>query len=265
MSEYILNVGKEGKDRLELMSQFLNPYSRQFLLGTGIQSGMRVLEIGCGAGAMTTWLAQQVGQSGHITALDSSAEQLQVTRERMQRSGLNNVDYVCHNINEFQPTEADFDLIYSRFVLIHLPDVKQTLQHYKKLLGKMGLIAVEEPIVSDIFTYPMSDLWETAVSGYKQLSERKGLNPDLGESLYAIVLDAGLKLKSAGYVQAVMEKDTAVDYLNKAFAELAETWVDNKILTAAEYTAAVNRINSNSYADIRFSTFHRVAQIAATR
>ncbi|MDR3568847.1 MAG: hypothetical protein P4L43_12535 [Syntrophobacteraceae bacterium] len=52
----------------DLACEVLNPFSRDFLERSGITRGMSVLDVGCGPGAMTGWLAEMVGPEGHVFA-----------------------------------------------------------------------------------------------------------------------------------------------------------------------------------------------------
>src|SRR5438045_5100494 len=52
--------------------------------------GMKVLDVATGTGEPAITLASQVGPSGHVTALDVSAELLEVATERARSRGLTN-------------------------------------------------------------------------------------------------------------------------------------------------------------------------------
>ena len=76
MNKYILKVGEEGAERLDLINQVFAPYNQYFLTDVGLKAGMKVIELGCGTGIMTSWIAKQVGNNGHVVAVDTSSEQL---------------------------------------------------------------------------------------------------------------------------------------------------------------------------------------------
>ena len=71
----------------DLAYRVLEPYSRSFLTQSGLCKGMRVLEVGCGAGAMTPWLSQEVGQSGRVVALDINPQEIERAREKRRLRG----------------------------------------------------------------------------------------------------------------------------------------------------------------------------------
>jgi tRNA A58 N-methylase Trm61 len=56
--EYVLDHHREGeRQRLELMSRLLDPMHRRHIERVGIGPGARTLEVGCGNGSMSVWLA----------------------------------------------------------------------------------------------------------------------------------------------------------------------------------------------------------------
>jgi 2-polyprenyl-3-methyl-5-hydroxy-6-metoxy-1,4-benzoquinol methylase len=64
--EYVLShhLKGEGK-RLALMSELLDPMHRRYLQSLGVvKSGARTLEVGCGNGSISAWLARQVTPDG---------------------------------------------------------------------------------------------------------------------------------------------------------------------------------------------------------
>ncbi len=57
---YVLAVGPAGVDRLALLNQIYGPFSEAFLSECGLRPGMTVMDVGCGTGTMTAWIALQV-------------------------------------------------------------------------------------------------------------------------------------------------------------------------------------------------------------
>ena len=61
MSEYVLDHHQEGeRERLALMSRLLDPMHRRHIERLGVGPGARTLEVGCGNGTMSAWLAGRV-------------------------------------------------------------------------------------------------------------------------------------------------------------------------------------------------------------
>jgi 2-polyprenyl-3-methyl-5-hydroxy-6-metoxy-1,4-benzoquinol methylase len=71
MSEYVLGHHLEGeRERLALMSRLLDPMHRRQIERLGIGPGSRTLEVGCGDGSMSAWLAERIAPDGRAVAVD---------------------------------------------------------------------------------------------------------------------------------------------------------------------------------------------------
>ncbi|MEJ2247742.1 MAG: class I SAM-dependent methyltransferase [Acidobacteriota bacterium] len=75
----------------------------------GIEDGLDLLELGCGWGSLTLWMAEHYPRA-RITAVSNSAPQRKFILERCRKQGWNNVDVITADMNEFQ-TEQRFDRI----------------------------------------------------------------------------------------------------------------------------------------------------------
>ena len=71
MAEYVLDHHLEGEGaRLALMSRLLDPMHRRHLEALGVPTGAKTLEVGCGNGSVSAWLAEQIGPTGRAVAVD---------------------------------------------------------------------------------------------------------------------------------------------------------------------------------------------------
>src|SRR3954466_15814002 len=63
MGEYVLGHHLEGeRSRLQLMSRLLDPMHRRHVEALGVGLGARALEVGCGNGSVSAWLASALGR-----------------------------------------------------------------------------------------------------------------------------------------------------------------------------------------------------------
>lgn len=71
MPEYVLDHHQEGeRERLALMSRLLDPMHRGQIERLGVGSGARTLEVGCGNGSVSAWLAGRIAPGGRAVAVD---------------------------------------------------------------------------------------------------------------------------------------------------------------------------------------------------
>jgi SAM-dependent methyltransferase len=101
-------------DRLALLELIFDPISRR--RRELVQPGWRCLEVGAGRGSMAVWLAERVGESGHVVATD-------IDLTYLKRINLPNLEVRRHNILD-DPLDAlgpgSFDLVCSRLMLFWL-------------------------------------------------------------------------------------------------------------------------------------------------
>jgi ubiquinone/menaquinone biosynthesis C-methylase UbiE len=118
MSKYVLNHHLTGaRRRLALMSELLDPMHRRHIESLGVvRPGACTLEVGCGNGSISAWLAQKVGPGGKAVAFDLD---LSLAEVRAPNRQLHQGDIVAG------PVEGGaFDLVTARAVLHHVGDVE---------------------------------------------------------------------------------------------------------------------------------------------
>jgi 2-polyprenyl-3-methyl-5-hydroxy-6-metoxy-1,4-benzoquinol methylase len=85
---------------------------------SGIQRGMRVLELGCGTGDISLWIAKLVGPAGLVIGVDESAEVIDEAKKRATVSGQCYwTRFVAADLNTFIPHER-FDVVVVRSALL---------------------------------------------------------------------------------------------------------------------------------------------------
>jgi SAM-dependent methyltransferase len=88
---YVLETGDCGAARLQMQDEIYGASTRQMMLDAGLKAGMRVLDLACGTGIMSHWIAKQVGRTGTVVGGDISRDQLAYARAQggtVKRRGL---------------------------------------------------------------------------------------------------------------------------------------------------------------------------------
>jgi len=94
-----------------------------------LEDGQRVLELGCGWGSLTLFMAEQYPRS-RITAVSNSRTQRAFILERAEAKGLRNVEVVTADMNAFDPGDR-FDRVVSVEMFEHM-------KNYAKLLSRIA-------------------------------------------------------------------------------------------------------------------------------
>jgi len=108
-----------------------------------LQTGDKVLEIGCGSGVMTKEISSRVA---HVTALDLQPDMIESAREYLGTNPPRNVELICDNFltHEFL---SQFDVVISSRVVINFPSLEDQEQGailFGSLLGKGGRLMLLE-------------------------------------------------------------------------------------------------------------------------
>jgi len=100
--------------------------------------GAKVVEIGCGTGKNTEWLAS----AAEVVALDFSDKMIQIARQRVQSD---RVSFIQHDVCESWPVAERFaDLITCNLVLEHVEDIGMVFGHARRALKAGGILFVSE-------------------------------------------------------------------------------------------------------------------------
>src|SRR3569623_3584663 len=92
MSDYVLGHDASELQRLIKQSEFFGVLPRHLWREAGLAPGMRVLDVGCGAGDTPLLAAELVGPTGHVIGVARSAQGLALARRRAEAAGLTNVE-----------------------------------------------------------------------------------------------------------------------------------------------------------------------------
>ena len=183
-------IGEEELDRLEAQGAAIAPATRMIFAEAGIRPGMRVLDMGCGAGDVTFVAADLVGPDGSVVGVDHSPDALARARLRAQRRGLAQVQFIEGDINDPAPG-GPFDAIVERLVLMWVPDPAAVLRRQATVLRPGGLVVPVEADMSPMRFLPEIPLGTQVKSWLVEAFAKSGI-AFLGPRLWAIVEEAGL-------------------------------------------------------------------------
>jgi SAM-dependent methyltransferase len=116
-----------------------NPFS----LGS-LQSGERVLDIGCGAGMDSLVAAQMVGPEGSVTGIDMTPEMLAKARRAAEELGAGNVTYQECEAERLPFADGSFDVVISNGVIDLIPDKDAVFSEIHRVLVPGGRIQVAD-------------------------------------------------------------------------------------------------------------------------
>jgi ubiquinone/menaquinone biosynthesis C-methylase UbiE len=114
---------------------------------SGIKQGMTVLDLGCGSGAFTTFVAKAVGEQGKVYAVDIQPKMLQQLERKLakpENQDIRNIELKETSAYELPFEDETLDLVYMVTVLQEIPDRGRALREIKRVLKPSGILAVSE-------------------------------------------------------------------------------------------------------------------------
>jgi SAM-dependent methyltransferase len=182
--DYVLDHHLSGEgQRLALMSRLLDPMHRRRIERLGVGPGARTLEVGCGNGSISAWLAERVAPGGQAVAVDLD---LSLADADVPGLELRQGDICAGPV-----APADFDLVTARAVLHHVADAEAAVTNLVASARPGGAILLIEPDflpVSIAEPPEIQAFWQ----GWLAWSREQGINYFIGRRLPAALASRGL-------------------------------------------------------------------------
>ena len=190
-NSYVLGHSESELDRLSAQAEIFEPATREVLLAAGLKPGMRVLDVGCGAGDVAFLASEIVGPAGQVVAVDRAPEALARASHRAGGRRLENILFEQGDPAEME-FQCDFDAVIGRLVLMYYAEPTDAV---RKLAGKLrsgGVLLFQELDGAGCFSWPPSPTYDSTIYLIRKALELSGAPTRLGLRLYSIFQDAGL-------------------------------------------------------------------------
>jgi ubiquinone/menaquinone biosynthesis C-methylase UbiE len=193
-------AGRHWTERQSVQDVLLAPVTGKLIARIDARPGQRILDIGCGCGAIAIELAKQVGPSGHVLGIDISVPMLERARELTAKELP--ADYVLADATVYPFDPASFDLLVSRFGVMFFADPVLSFRNLRAALRPKGRL------VFACWREPRENGWMMAplMAVYKHVPKLPALGPeDPGPFAFADEARVRRILGEAGFTDIAME------------------------------------------------------------
>lgn len=177
------DVGAQAYDRF--MGRYSEPLAGLFVDQVDVQAGNRVLDVGCGPGALTALLVARVGAS-HVAAIDPSESFVSAARERFP-----GVDVRLGSAESLPYSADEFDVVLAQLVVHFMADAVAGLTEMRRVTRPGGVVA------ASVWDHgsgrgPLSPFWRAVHDLDPQARDESDLPGSREGQLAQLFRDAGL-------------------------------------------------------------------------
>ena len=158
-----------------------------------LRRGHRVLDFGCGPGAISVGLARAVEPDGEMHGIDMGESHIQLARRVAQAGGHSNATFHVGDVTNMPFEDAFFDVAHCHNVLAFVPDTQAVLAEVKRVMKPGGIISCREMIAGSSFIHPDLGLIRRGLDMFEDVVSMDDGHPQMGRELKGHLLQAGFE------------------------------------------------------------------------
>ena len=190
-ASYVLGHSTAEHRRLMLQSRFIGELTETVLAQAGLAEGMKVLDVGCGAGDVSLLAASMVGPGGKVLGVDQSPDSIALARQRAESAGYRNITFEVDDVADLR-RKGPFDALVGRLILMYLRDPAAVLRKLARLVRPGGIIVFQEMEIAPSRAVPDRPLYDSCRRWISTAFRSAGVETELGSRLYSLYRQAGL-------------------------------------------------------------------------
>lgn len=196
--DYVLGTGDDELARLGLQHRVWRSTVLECWRRAGINVGSRVVDVGAGPGYATVDLAEIVGPTGKVVAVERSVPYADATREACRIRGLRQVEVHELDLMTDDIPATGMDAAWCRWVAIFVPSPEELVVRIARTLRPGGVAIFHDYVDYSTFQFvPRNPLMEEFVREVRASWEAGGGDPDVARRLPALLAARGFRLRTA--------------------------------------------------------------------
>jgi SAM-dependent methyltransferase len=176
-------------ERLVAQATLFDPLTRRLLQQAALAPGMRVLDLGSGAGNVARLAAELVGPGGSVVSIDRDPAAVKLAQQRTDAA---NVEFRVGDVQTLDGIEDGFDAVVGRLILMYQPDPVAALRRAATRVRPGGLVCLHEGDLHYPWASPQTPLWAQVRAWFLEALENAGIEQRMGPALFTAFDAAGL-------------------------------------------------------------------------
>lgn len=222
----------ESRAKDEVFARLFEKYASRLAL----PPSAKVLEVGCGTGATTRFLAQRGDFSGKVFGVDQSLPFIEAARQFAQDENVvERVDFRVGDAHSLDFPQATFDAVIAHTLISHVTDPSMVIREIARVVRPGGTVAIfDGDYASLTYAFPDHDfghqmdvaLVSATFNNPWVMRDLPRLLPELGLKMTVAWGDAVVEIGNGSYFKSFAE--TYVPYVIRASllpAEAVEAWL----------------------------------------
>jgi ubiquinone/menaquinone biosynthesis C-methylase UbiE len=165
-----------------------------------LRKGMKLLDCGCGMGALTTSLAEWL-DPGEVIGIDREPGQVEAARAWAAEKDIHNVRFEIGNIYEIPYPDASFDAVFAFTVLEHVREPLRAMREMRRVLKSGGVAGIYDPDYATMLQTPSTSGLHELTRLMLRFSEENA-SPYYARHQRQYLLEAGFA-RTEGFVFAI--------------------------------------------------------------
>ncbi len=185
--EYLMESDEEAA-RLDIKTD--TDIVKKQALWAGIKPGMRVADIGCGAGKTTYILNELIGPDGSVVGVDGSEKRIEYAKNKFTAPG---IEFKRRDILKPLDDLGMFDFIWVRFFLeYYKKESFDIVKNITNILKPGGILCLIDLDYNCLTYYSIPERLERAINlAMNSLIKNANFDPFMGRKLYSFLYDLG--------------------------------------------------------------------------
>ncbi len=189
--EYVLGHSEHEVERLKAQARLIDPITDRFFRAAGVAKGMRVLDVGSGAGDVAFLAAELVGAGGSVVGADRVASAVRVAQARAADRSLLNVAFEVGDPSDLS-FATPFDAVVGRYVLQFQKEPAALLRRLATKIRPGGVLVFHEIDWAGLSSFPAVPTYDQFSRWGADAMRLHGTETRMGSKLHATFVAAGL-------------------------------------------------------------------------